>query len=41
MPTGLTTFYLGYPTGQPNSYIRKVKFYPRRLSNGELAALVA
>jgi hypothetical protein len=41
MPTGLTAFHLGYPTGHPNVYIRKVKFYPRRLSNSELAALVA
>jgi len=41
MPSSLTAFYLGYPTGQPNGYIRKVKFYPRRLSNTELAALVA
>jgi hypothetical protein len=41
MPSGLVNFYLGATTGQPNGYIRKVKFYPRRLSNTELAALVA
>jgi hypothetical protein len=41
MPTGLTTFLIGSAGGGPNGYIRKVKFYPRRLSNAELAALVA
>ena len=41
MPTGLTTFLMGVSGGDPNGYIRKVKFYPRRLSNTELAALVA
>ena len=40
LPTGLTSFRLGAPY-IPNAYIRKVKFYPRRLSNTELAALVA
>jgi hypothetical protein len=41
MPTGLTTFMLSYNGADLNGYIRKVKFYPRRLSNTELAALVA
>jgi hypothetical protein len=40
IPSGLTRFILGGPY-QPNGYIRKVKFYPRRLSDTELAALVA
>jgi hypothetical protein len=40
LSTALTTFRIG-PAYQPNGYIRKVKFYPRRLSNTELAALVA
>lgn len=40
MPAGLTTFYVGGPVA-PNGYIRKVKFFPRRLSDNELRALVA
>ena len=40
MPTGLTTFHLGAAYA-PNAYLRKVKFYPRRLSDNELRALVA
>ena len=41
MPTGLTTAMLSYSGADLNGYIRKVKFYPRRLTNAELAALVA
>jgi hypothetical protein len=41
LPADLTTFTLGRSGSNPNGYIRKVKFYPRRLSNTELAALVA
>lgn len=40
LPTGLTSFRLGAPY-IPNGYIRRVRFWPRRLSNTELAALVA
>ncbi len=39
-PTGLTSFRLGAPY-IPNGYIRRVRFYPRRLTNSELTALVA
>jgi hypothetical protein len=44
MPSSQTHFRLGayLDAGyELNGYIRKVKFYPRRLSNTELAALVA
>jgi hypothetical protein len=40
LSTALTTLRIG-PAYEPNGYIRKVKFYPRRLSNAELTALVA
>jgi hypothetical protein len=40
VPTNLTTLRIG-PDYEPNGYIRKVKFYPRRLSDNELRALVA
>jgi hypothetical protein len=40
LSTALTTLRIG-PAYQPNGYIRKVKFYPRRLSDNELRALVA
>jgi hypothetical protein len=44
MPGGLVGIRIGAYTGGTlslNGHIRKVKFYPRRLSNTELAALVA
>lgn len=44
MPTPITTFRLGAAATagtEPIAYLRKVRFYPRRLSNAELAALVA
>ena len=41
IPTGLYILLLTSTGSEPNGYIRKVKFYPRRLSNAELAALVA
>jgi hypothetical protein len=40
LSTALTTLRIG-PSYHPNGYIRKVKFYPRRLSDNELRALVA
>lgn len=43
MPSGLSTMRIGnlLSSYAMNGHIRKVKFYPRRLSNTELAALVA
>ncbi len=44
MPSGLTNFRIGSGpenTQQPIAYIRKVRFYPRRLSDNELRSLVA
>lgn len=41
VPTGLTTLRIGVIGAQANAHIRKVRFYPRRLSNSELSALVA
>jgi hypothetical protein len=40
LSSALTTFRIG-PAYEPNGYIRKVKFYPWRLSDNELRALVA
>jgi hypothetical protein len=40
LSAALTTLRIG-PAYHPNGYIRKVKFYPRRLSDNELRALVA
>lgn len=39
MPTGITVFRIG-PAGQPNGYIRKVRYWPRRLADNELRGLV-
>ena len=44
VPTDLTAFRLGNASAagsELNGYLRKVKFYPRRLSDNELRALVA
>lgn len=43
IPTGLTTFRLGASSGSTAflGYIRKVRFYPRNMTDAELLALVA
>ena len=44
LPSGVAILRLGSHSAagsEPNGYIRKVKFYPRRLSDNELRALVA
>ena len=43
VPTGLTTLRLGSAFGSAilNGYIRRITYYPRRLSNAELQAITA
>lgn len=40
VPTGLTSFRIG-PAYQPNGYIRRIRYWPRRLTDNELRGLVA
>jgi hypothetical protein len=41
VPTGLTTFNIGFSTGYLNGTIKKLAYYPIRLSNTNLQALTS
>jgi hypothetical protein len=41
VPTGMSQVILGGPSGVLNGYLRRITYYPRRLSNAELQAITA
>jgi len=41
VPSGLSQVLLGGPSGILNGYLRRITYYPRRLSNAELQAITA